>query len=227
MLFTPKEIQILIDEGKLSLYASQENEIKRYQNDFEKIKKIYTSFLFIELSIENDDNIFYEHCEIHLAHQDLTITIKKLNFINEFSIFCKDLYKLPYLAGFRISEYYSNAKKPNKIHVLTENKIMQWINFYENMFNHFNELSYKHKKEIDSFLNEIKNPSFHKYIIFHNENYTKGEALKNGILFKWELQNNEYMYCQCEIYYKANTTECDKFTSFYQLSDNKYIETSF
>lgn len=110
-----------------------------------------------------------------------------------------------------------DAKEPNDFKVLTTKKIQAWVDYFELKFKFLSELNEKRANIVADFLKSIEGQNVQWYGKNQYGENNRGEIVKNGLLFKFEISTG-YVSKRIEIHYKAG----NDLDTFLKLADNKY-----
>lgn len=126
---------------------------------------------------------------------------------------------LPYVRYETQKQIAEKYKKPNDIHKLNGNKIINWVEYLIPIYEEMLVLSRERVKKVAEFEESIKKLNGH---IGNKDVYGQfsGEVIKNGIEFEFTVHDEAYISKQIKIHYSVK----DTLESFLQLADNKYIK---
>ena len=169
-----------------------------------EISKFYPCLVIHDNNF-NDDFIL-------LNHDYLELRISK-NSKGKYSIYAYNLRDFKNIDSYDLKKAQTQFTEPNQIGVLTTKKINAWIEYFESVYNHLKSLDEKQGNEVEIFLKSIEGLPI-------NWNYKKtgGEIIKNGIRFKFSIDNGSVSQ-RIELEYISNNLE-----TFLKLSDNKFVK---
>lgn len=181
-------------------------------NKFWPAKPVYSGH-----ESEKDGSIIFERAEILLEHPFLNITAAPPYNSQpryHWKFFCNSFDQFSKLNSY---EREINTPEPNNVKALSTNKIKAWLNYYELKYKELSERNEKNTSTILQFLKSLEGLNVDWYGKNKNGENNRGEIVKNGIAFNFEIGSGQ-IYTKIEIHYK---TEQDLET-FLKLSDNKF-----
>lgn len=172
-------------------------------------KVIPDAAIVVELEYtENDESCFYEYCYTVFTRSNIVFTIRKEK--NNFSIYPD--------SSFMRGSYYDIEKaqrhlaRPNKIGVLTQKKVQEWVDYYTATIANLNEIHTESQRKEEEFLQQIAGEPV-KWAILNK----KGEIRRNGFVFYFSLEGGQ-IYTKIDFDYRVG----QDFAAFQLLADNRF-----
>lgn len=187
------------------------NQIQKAKDFSKEVSQHYGNETLIDLS-EQDGKLYYERSECKLNHEYLEL---RINYRKKYYISCPSIPKLKNVSHYTVTEQEKKLVKPNDIGVLNTKKIQQWIKYYEALYYACEQIDTANLMKKTTFLHELRDLTKDLEIKWFKDG-TQGEIEKNGIIFKFEI-NEEYISKKIELSYKVE----NDLQSFLNLADNK------
>lgn len=201
---------------KLNLNNLSEYKIKEIQaneNLAAEVSKFHPARAVYTVNEENGIKYLSDWNPVLLDHPTLRLEIGKRRQGSKvyYSVIFRERYEN--LQHHEIQRLLENLKEPNSIGVLNAKKIQDWIKYYEDRHRILSEANNANANEIEKFIRSLDGLPVQWY-----DNKKKGEIIKNGIVFKFEI-GTSYIFQKFEVHYSVNAN----LTNFLRLADNKYI----
>lgn len=184
-------------------------ELVKVNEDF---SKFYPSAIFIAVSDESLVNC-YEYKYIKATYKNLNFCVSYSDHKKIYSIYCDDLKKFENITSYTSQDIEKNIKKPQNIGVLNLKKIIDWFEYYFEIYNELSKVDQLNAKCKNTFLESIK-----RLNVQWDLNKKGGEIEKNGIVFQFKIHET-HISKSVKLLYKVPST----LEAFFKISDNKYL----
>jgi hypothetical protein len=173
----------------------------------EKVNDFYPAKAMFNVS-EYEGKTYYEHPVVVLVHPTLKLEVSM--YKKKFSISCPSLNDFKNVSWHQRENVENQLNKPNQIGVLTDKKILAWVNYYEAFCYGMADVNNEGDKAHSEFLKSIEGLEVQR-------NGKSGTIVKNGIEFNFTLEAG-YVSTNIQLHYKASAT----IETFLKLSNNKF-----
>jgi hypothetical protein len=189
------------------------DQIKEVKKQVQEVEKFYPCYPLFACS-HYDGKYHYEHSTINLKHPSLNITIKYDSYRKKWYLNCPTLSELKNVTHGTMSEAKRSLTEPNNIGVLTDKKILQWVNYYESIFDKVITVDLTNYDKKQTFLKSLEGLP-----VQWQEKDKKGWIKKNGIEYTFSIEAT----CISENIKIHTSGMNENLSTFLKLSDNKYI----
>ena len=200
--------QISIKEAAKLKLQIREDDVANAVNLAKVVSAYYPAEAMVNVT-EYDDKFHYGHMEVKLQHEFLDLRIS-FGYTKKYDISCMSL-TFKNLSGSTV--YGHKFEKPNQIGVLNEKKILQWVNYYEQVYQRAAELDKASAAKKELFLLSLKGLP----VKWFGTDKRRGSIIKNGIEYSFNI-GDEGVSQKIELHYKIPST----LAAFKLLSDNKW-----
>jgi len=191
--------------------------IDRYNSDYpsallflEKVQAFHPAHLSVNYTKEADR--YYFDCFVtKLAHPDIDLTIRYSNQYKRYVI-SMDTRLFENVSTYTFQKISMQHNSPSNIGVLTANKILKWINYFELVYTDLKKENTEGSETIKKFKDSLEGLP-----VKWNSDNKSGYIDKGGIRLEFKIHSDCVSQNLVIPYYVPDTVE-----SFIQLSDNKY-----
>lgn len=193
---------------KLKLSEYENKTIEKGKSFFDEVSKFHECEAII---IYNNQSI--EFIQILLKHEYLKLRIYYWEYRKQYAITCESLSDLKNISDSCILSAKKLEIEPKKIGKLTNNKICEWIKYWENIYFTLVEKDRVNKDMKEFFLNSLNG-----FQIRWEDKVTKkhGHIKMNGLIFSFNI---EHTYISKRI--TLSNYLINDLTTFIKLSNNQ------
>ena len=195
------------NQNEIVLNDFEQKTVNQYKEEANEISKFFPASVYVEIS-EFEGRKYFDYCTINIDNTNINVL---------HSIYPKPHYHFYSVLTFQnLTKYDIDAirkqfETPQKVGVLSLKKIQSWINYLNSVDEVCKVENDKYKNEIDLFLKSIEG------LPVKWNGSKKGEIIKNGIVFEFEISET-YVSKKIKVHYKPENT----LENFLKLSDNQY-----
>jgi hypothetical protein len=158
----------------------------------------------------------YEYSRV--VAQYCLIDVEVIVYKGKYEFICSTLKELTNTTHHTITEIQKSLPTPNKIGVLTEKKIKQWLEYWYEVYKKALATNNKNKAKEETFREQLKIREQNGYKIqWRFDNNKAGTIIFGGLVYEFTIHPT-YINERISIHYATDST----LESFCSLADNKY-----
>jgi hypothetical protein len=158
----------------------------------------------------------YEYSRVIVQY--CLIDVEVIVYKGKYEFICSSLKELTNTNRNTIEEIQKTITEPNKIGVLTEKKIKQWLEYWYEVYKMALVINNENKAKEETFREQLKIREQNGYKIQWRFGDNKaGTIIFGGLLYEFKI-NPTYISEKISVHYETSST----LESFCSLADNKY-----
>jgi len=194
-----------------------ERNLKEDYEVYKEINKFHHCFSKVELSETTGDSYWHESTKFLLKNDVIDVIIRYDSYRKRYSFYGDwDTSDLKNLSHYQISDIRKKFKEPRGVGKLSKKKITDWIKYEEDVYLACVKKNNELDNGVNSFLDSLKGENVNWFNQNPERSQWSGEIVKNGVVFKFSIDNG-CVSQKIEVHYKTPST----LEAFKLLSDNK------